>query len=277
MPSETKKERQRESSPPPLRRDEDIPRGAIVARKLGDFENVDNSLVFPRGAGPEIRNITDEGNGVFKFCLRHRGNPWSPLNPKGEKGAWYDGDRDLQWNEGKRDGKYHDKSRAEVSVLHGNGTKKNPSLAVGDEWEIATTVRLAPDFMPARGYCNIMQPVFDQSFLTLTGVQGDSVIAELTLFTDGIGSPTKIARTFKIPRGEWTSIRIRVKFASKGFYKCSVNGDEFRGIELNTTNGRQPFGPKWGLYGTATTGVNNKPLNDSIVWHKDVYIHKRSG
>jgi hypothetical protein len=252
------------------------PAGAIVATKVSDFENVDNSLVFPRGAGPEIQNITDDGPSTFKFVLRHRGNPWSTLNPKGERGAWYDGDRDLQWNEGKRDGKYHDKSRAEVSCLHGHGSKKKPSLEIGDKWEIGTTVRLDPDFVPSRGYCNLMQPVFDQSFLNLTGIKGDMVTAQLMVFTDGIGSPIKVARAFEIRRGEWTSIRVRVKFHKNGFYRCSVNGDPFSGVDMDTTNGRQPFGPKWGLYMTATTDVTGKPVRDSIVWHRNVYLDKLS-
>ena len=244
------------------------PAGAIVAENLKDFGSVDDSLVFPRGAGPEIKNITQIAPRTFNFVLRHRGNPWSPLNPKGVKGAWYDGDRDLKWNEGKKDGKYHDKSRAEVTGL------RTPKFEVGHTWDIATTVRLDPAFSPSRGYCNLVQPVFDQSFLTLKKIKGDAVTAELTVFTNGIGSPVKVARSFVITRGQWTPIVVRVKFAKDGFYQCSVNGDAFQGVNMNTTNGRQPFGPKFGLYMTATSDVNRQPLGDSIVQHTNIYCRR---
>jgi len=247
------------------------PPGAIIAESLKDFgkngRSVDNSLVFPRGAAPEITNITQIAPRHFRFELRHRGNPWTPLNPRGTKGAWYDGDRDLQWNEGKRDGKYHDKSRAEVSALEA-------TIKEGDTWEIATTVKLDKNFVPSRSYCNIMQPVFDGSFLSLTGIKGNVVTGSLFVFPDGIGSDIKTARDISIPREEWTSIRIRIKFAKNGFYQMSINGDPFKGINLDTTKARTPWGPKWGEYMTATTDVTGKPMVDSIVEHKNIYMVK---
>ena len=247
------------------------PYGSIVAESLKDFgkngRGVDNSLVFPRGAAPEIVNITQLAPRHFKFVLRHRGNPWTPLNPRGTKGAWYDGDRDLQWNEGKRDGKYHDKSRAEVSGL-------TVVTKLGDTWDIATTVKLDKNFVPSEVYCNIMQPVFDGSFLSLTGIKGNVVTGSLFVFPDGIGSGIKTARDIAIPRGEWVSIVVRVKFAKDGFYQMSVNGDAFKGIKLDTTKARIPWGSKWGLYCTATTDVTGKPMVDSIVEHKNIYMRK---
>ena len=247
------------------------PPGSIVAESLKDFgkngRSVDNSLVFPRGAGPEITNITQVAPRHFKFVLRHRGNPWSPLNPRGTKGAWYDGDRDLEWNEGKRDGKYHDKSRAEVSGLPAK-------ISIGDTWDIATTVKLDKDFVPSRSYCNIMQPIFDGSFLSLTGIKGDVVTGSLFVFPDGIGSGIKTARDIAIPRDQWVSIVVRIKFAKDGFYQMSINGDAFKGIKLDTTKARQPFGGKWGLYCTATTAVTGKPMTDTTVEHKNIYMRK---
>ena len=247
------------------------PSGSIVAESLKDFgkngRGVDNSLVFPRGAAPEIVNITQLAPRHFKFVLRHRGNPWTPLNPRGTKGAWYDGDRDLQWNEGKRDGKYHDKSRAEVSGL-------TVVTKLGDTWDIATTVKLDKNFVPSEVYCNIMQPVFDGSFLSLTGIKGNVVTGSLFVFPDGIGSGIKTARDIAIPRGEWVSIVVRVKFAKDGFYQMSVNGDAFKGIKLDTPKARIPWGSKWGLYCTATTDVTGKPMVDSIVEHKNIYMRK---
>ena len=246
------------------------PPGSIVAETLKDFskgKGVDDSLVFPRGAAPEIVNITQVAPRHFKFVLRHRGNPWSPFNLRGTKGAWYDGDRNLEWNEGKRDGKYHDKSRAEVNGLPAK-------ISNGDTWDIATTVKLDKNFVPSRSYCNIMQPVFDGSFLSLTGIKGNNVTGSLFVFPDGIGSGIKTARDISIPREQWVSIVVRVKFAKDGFYQMSINGDAFKGINLDTTKARFPYSNKWGLYCTATTDVTGKPMNDSIVEHKNIYMRK---
>ena len=246
------------------------PSGSIVAETLKDFnkgKNVDDSLVFPRGAAPEITNITQVAPRHFKFVLRHRGNPWSPLNPRGTKGAWYDGDRDLSWNEGKRDGKYHDKSRAEVSGLPAK-------ISNGETWEIGTTVKLDKNFVPSQSYCNLMQPIFDGSFLSLTNVKGNNVTGSLFVFPNGIGSGIKTARDITIPREQWVSIVIRIKFAKDGYYKMSINGDAFKGINLDTTKARFPYSNKWGLYCTATTDVTGKPMNDSIVEHKNIYMRK---
>jgi hypothetical protein len=246
------------------------PPGSIVAETLTDFnkgKNVDDSLVFPRGAAPEITNITQIAPRHFKFVLRHRGNPWSPYNPRGTKGAWYDGDRDLEWNEGKRDGKYHDKSRAEVSGLPAK-------ISNGETWEIATTVKLDKNFVPSQSYCNLMQPVFDGSFLSLTGIKGNVVTGSLFVFPNGIGSGIKTARDIAIPREQWVSIRIRIKFAKDGFYQLSVNGDAFKGINLDTTKARFPYSTKFGLYCTATKDVTGKPMVDSTVEHKNIYMKK---
>lgn len=244
-----------------------------VARTLSDFKSVDNSLVFPRGAAPEVDNITEVAPGTFNFLLRHRGNPWSPLNPEGTRGAWYDGDRDLDWNEGRRDGRYHDKSRAEVTDLHGVG-RKIDALRLGTTWDIVTTVRLDPAFVPSVGYCNIMQPVFDQSFLTLTGLVGNEVTANLNVFTDGIGSRIRTVRAFPIRRGRWTQVTVRVRFGRDGSYQCSVDGDPFVGIKLDTTRGRTPFNAKWGLYCTATTDVLGRPMGDSVVQHRSIALRQ---
>lgn len=252
-----------------------VPPGALVAETLADFGRggVDNSLVFPRGAAPEIDNITQVAPRHFRFELRMRGNPWSPFNTKGTKGAWYDGDRDLEWNEGKRDKKYHDKSRAEVNGL----TKKfKVEMKNNETWDIATTVKLDANFVPSKSYCNIMQPVFDQSFLSLTGVNGDDVTANLFVFTNGIGSKIQTARTFTIKRGVWTSIIVRVKFGTSGKYEVSVNGDPFKGISLDTGKlfAERGVGNKWGLYATSTTSVQGKPMKDLIVEHKNIYVRK---
>lgn len=250
------------------------PKGALVAETLADF-GVDKSLVFPRGAAPEIDNITQVAPRHFRFELRMRGNPWSPFNPRGTKGAWYDGDRDLEWNEGKRDGKYHDKSRAEVHNLFRN-TPKEPIMKMGDTWDIATTVKLDRAFVPSRSYCNLMQPLLDQSFLTLTDIKGDDVTAQLMVFVDGIGSAIKVARTFTIKREQWTSIVVRVTLARNGRYELSLNGDAFKGIEIDTSKifAKRKPGAKFGIYGTSTSNVHGKPMKDLIVEHRDMYLRK---
>jgi hypothetical protein len=243
------------------------PAGSFVAESLSDFK-ADNSLVFPRGASKEIQNITQVAPRHFRFELRLRGNPWSKQNPRGIVGAWYDGDRTLEWNEGKRDGKYHDKTRAEVHHF----LDDKYTMKVGETWDIATTVKLGKGFVPSSVYCNIMQPVFDQSFLTLTDLKGNNVTAQLMVFVDGIGSAIKVAREFVIPREQWTSIVVRVKFGTQGKYEVSVNGDAFRGIRLDTS--KRAGGNKWGLYGTATTSVLGRPMTDMVVEHKDIYVRQ---
>ena len=248
-----------------------------MAETLADFGKggVDNSLVFPRGAAKEIDNITQLGPRHFRFELRMRGDPWSPFNPKGTKGAWYDGDRDLEWNEGKRDGRYHDKSRAEVHDLF-RKTPREPIMKLGDTWDIATTVKLDKAFVPSRMYTNISQPCLDQSFVSLTGIKGDDVTGALFVFVDGIGSAIKTARTLTIKREQWTSIVVRVKFAVKGRYELSVNGDPFQGIDIDTSKifAKRSPGPKYGLYACATTNVLGKPMKDLICEHKNIYVRK---
>jgi hypothetical protein len=253
------------------------PKGAIVAERLKDFADHDNSLVFPQGTpnAPEIENITELGPRTFNCLLRHRGNPWTKLNPRGTKGAWYDGDRDLEWNDGTRDGRYHDKSRAEMSGLGQYGKRKGPKYNDGETWDIGTTVRLDPTFVPSAGYCMIMQPVFDGSYVILNGIKGDVVTGNLTVFTDGIGSAQKWVRDFSVKRGEWVSLVVRVKFSKKGEYGLSVNGDEFKMLRnIDTTKARDPYSSKWGLYMTATRDVTGQPLKDSIVQHTNVFIRK---
>jgi hypothetical protein len=248
------------------------PAGAIVAQTLQDFKSgkgVDTPLVFPRGAAPEIDNISLIAPNTFQFVLRHRGNPWSPLNPSGTKGAWYDGDGNLEWNEGKRDGTYHDKSRAEVSGL--------PAIITnGETWEIGTTVKLDKNFVPSQSYTDIMQPIFDGSFLSLTGLKGDVVTGSLFVFPNGIGNGILTARDISIPREQWVSIRVRVKCATDGYYQMSVNGDAFQGISLDTTKARFPYSTKFGVYCTATTSVLGKPMQDLICFHTNMYMKKIS-
>lgn len=223
------------------------PAGAIVAESLRDFRTVDDSRVYPKGAGPEIENITQLGPRVFNFVLRQRG-------------SWRDGDRDTGNPK---------KTRAEVSGLYPKGMK------VGETWIIATTVRLDPTFVPAKGYFNIMQ-VFQQAYLTLGKVKGDAVDAELMVFANGIGSSTTSVRSWTITRGQWQSIRIRIKFAKSGRYEVSINNDPFQGINIDTTKGCSPCGTKWGLYGPTGTAVDGKPMRDLQAQHARVYLLKES-
>lgn len=248
-----------------------LPPGAKAVRSLGDFKNVDDSLVFPRGAAPEIKNITQDPDGSFRFVLRHRGNPWSKVNPGGTRGAWYDGDRNLEWNEGKRDGKYHDKSRAEVSGALGLSQK------YGETWEYATTFKVDNEFAPSKGYCNVMQPIVHVCWLGLTGLKGDIVSASLDYSKAVRGfSPSATARSFTFRRGEWVSVVVRIKIHdSQGSLELSINGDPFqgvRGVKMSNEDAKGEFGCKWGIYGSATTDVNKQPLGDWTVWHRNVWL-----
>jgi hypothetical protein len=231
------------------------PTGAWVAKTLDDFAGVDDSEVYPRGAGTEIKNITDEGNGLFKFVLRHRG-------------SWYDGDRDLKWNY-----KGHDKSRAECAWM-----PKNKSQVEGETWEYGTTVQVDKDFSPSRGYCNLMQ-LFPMAWVQLTKISGDVITGGLvhTKAWDAF-HPNATVRQFTFRRGEWISLAVRLKIhATNGECMLSVNGDEYqgaRGVRMITVD--KEYGGKWGIYGSATKDVNGKPLGDWTVWHKNIWSRKIS-
>ncbi len=248
---------------PPVPESAKPPPGARVVETMNDFEWGD-SLVFPRGKAPEMPNITQIGPRTFNFWLRHRGDP------KKDPEAWMDGDRDLSWNEGKRSSGYKDKSRAEIVGIGKYG--------MGETWLIGTTVRLNPDFVPSRGYCDIMQPIGLQSWLTLGKIKGDVVTGTLA-----VGSPAKKSRPavnvreFTMKRGEWTTLVVRIRISKNGEYALSVNGDPFKSIKLDTTvsdKGGPPFTGTWGLYGSGTLDVNRKPLRDRIVQHTNMWVKK---
>ena len=230
------------------------PGGAIVARSLNDFKGVDDSKVFPPNKGhEEIVNITDKGQGIFEFYLRHRG-------------SWYDGDRDLKWNS-----QGYDKSRAEVSQL-GSNTQK-----VGETWEYGTTFKVDKDFSPATGFCNLIQ-LFPISWLQLIKIGGDTITGSLkyTKTMNGF-HPHASARDFTFKRNEWVSVVIRLKVhATDGECAISVNGDEFKGVRGRILKSDKAYGAKWGLYMSATKDVNGKPLGDSKVWHSNVWVRKVS-
>lgn len=252
-----------------------FPPGARVAQTLDDFKKVDDSKVFPPGAADEIKNITMPAPGLFNFHLRRRGNPKTKLNPKGTEGAWYDGDRDLEFNLGLRDGKYHDKSRAEVAGLF------NEVQRMGETWEYGTTFRVAPDFVPSAGYCDIMQPPVYVAWLGLTGIRGDTVTGALYYSTAKKGFwPSEIARSFSFKRGEWVTVVVRVKIDSEdggardGEMTMSVNGDKFTGatgVKMSNDSAKNKYKCKWGLYGSATKDVLGQPLKDGTVQHANVW------
>jgi hypothetical protein len=124
----------------------------------------------------------------------------------------------------------------------------------------------------------IMQPVFDGSYVVLNGIKGDVVSGNLTMFTNGINSAQKWVRDFTVKRGEWVALCVRVKFGKKGEYGLSVNGDDFKMLRnVDTTNAKEPWRSKVGLYMTATKDVTGKPMGDSIIQHTNVFIRKVSG
>lgn len=234
------------------------PAGAAVAETMADI-NFAETKVFPAGAGPEIDNIQLVKPRWFKFILRHRG-------------AWYDGDRDGKNN---REGK--PKSRAEIYGMCSRKLGTLTPFKIGETWLIGSTVRLAPDFVPGAGYCNLMQPANHQSFLNMTKLDGNTVTVELCVFSDGIGSKINVARRVQIKRGEWTTLVVKAKFAKDGYYGLSVNGDEFQGITIDTTKSgdrKPPFGGNFGLYGNAARGADGKPLRDQVVDHYNMFYKK---
>lgn len=232
-----------------------IPDDAVRSKSLDDFGYQTDSLVYPKGKGDEIKNITDAGNGIIKFELRNRG-------------SWYDGDRDLRNNS-----KGLDKARAEISGLINYKQKE------GQTWEYGTTVRTAEDFRPASGYCNLMQ-TFPITFTSLVKLQGEVITGRLYYVTANIGHhPHAVAREFTFKRGEWITLAIRLKIhATDGECMLSVNGDAFKGVKgvKMIKMDADEYSPTWGLYSSATKDVNGKPLGDNIVYHKNVWLRKVS-
>jgi hypothetical protein len=228
-----------------------VPPDAIVVRTLADFSKVDKSQVYPRGAAKSIDLITQTAPGTFRFLLRHRGK-------------WYDGDRTLEWNY-----KGHDKSRAEAAPA-------GPKVKTGETWDFSTTVRLAPDFVPSEGYCNIAQPVFSVGFFTLTEQVGDTTTGEYFFNPDPkkIGQGAKLARSVTFKRGQWTTFVWRIHFDKKGSIKMSMNGDAFVGLSgVDTSRATLPV-YKMGLYGTGVKDIHGKKLGDQVVEHKNVYMRR---
>ncbi|AGE59351.1 hypothetical protein ATCVOR07043_223R [Acanthocystis turfacea Chlorella virus OR0704.3] len=220
------------------------PAGAVVGTSLSKFKWA-ASKVIPKGAAPNIDVITQVAPGVTMHGLRFRGK-------------WNDGDRD------KTGGAYDKKARSEMVSLGGDDP-----MRPGGTYLIGTSVYIAPGFKPSPGYCNIMQPVLFQSYLTLSGSK-DNLTATLMAFTKGLGSPAKTIRAVKIPTGKWVQLVVKVKFAKDGYYGLSVNGDAFVGQNMDTTIAKDgsgtgaasKFGTKWGLY------MNNQGMtDDAVVFH----------
>lgn len=230
------------------------PAGALVGKQLSDFKWVD-SKVIPRGAAPEIENITQVAPGVFRHWLRVG------------KG-WHDGDRDLTT------GRYALKGRAEMNSLGGSTPMKK-----GETWLIGSTVKFDDNFVPGSGFCDIAQPVLFQSYFTW-GLKGDTMVGQMMVFERGLGSPSKLVREVKVKRGQWFTWTLKVKLGPDGYYGLSVDGDAFQGFPINTEIGHvsratvgkvSEFGGTWGLY-----GMMNGPPRDMIVYHANPFLKKVS-
>ena len=217
---------------------------------------VDDSEVWPKGKGSEIVNITDQGNGLFQFLLRHRGD-------------WYDGDRD-----GKNNAEGKTKSRAELAGLKGAGVER--AQAYGETWEYGTSVCFAKDFVPSRGWCDIFQ-IFPVAWINLTGLDGDEIIGGLYYTaSDDDFSQAGPVRTFRIKRGEWLTFSVRAKVhETDGELLLSINGDAYQGkrnFRLYSSK-RPDFDGKWGLY-TSTESVERRPMKDALMWHRNIWMRQ---
>ena len=228
------------------------PAGAIVGKSLSQFKWVDSQVV-PRGAAPEIPNIQQVAPGVFKCILR---------NGRG----WHDGDRNLTT------GRYAVKGRAELCCLGGN----TPYRA-GETWLIGSTIMFDKNFVPSSGYCNSHQPVLHQSYISWD-LKGDTMVGTLNVFERGLGSSSRAVRTVQVKRGQWVTLVLKVTFGTNGYYGLSVNGDDFKGFNCDTSIGHihgsqvgkvSSFGGTWGLY-----MIMNGAPRDCVVYHAMPFIKK---
>ena len=236
---------------PPLPDGATPPEGAIVGRSLSQFKWVDAKVV-PAGAAPETPNIVQVAPGIFKCFIRiGRG--------------WHDGNL-------RADRQSH-KGRAEMTSMGGDKPFK-----LGQTWEIGATTLFPPEFSITKSFCQISQMVAHQSYFNMNKTTATTVSGGVFVFEKGLGSESKLVRSVSVKKNEWFTWVVRIKFGKKGSYEVSINGDEFRGMECDTSIGHihmdqvgpvKEFGYTFGLYFVA-----DGPPREVAVYHALPFIRR---
>lgn len=237
---------------PPLPASANPPAGAIVGKSLSMFNWVDVKVVGKGGS--EVPNIVEVAPGVFKCFIRI-----------GQ--GWHDGNL--------KPGRQDYKGRAEMHSLGGDSPFK-----LGETWLIGATTLFPADYSIKDGFCQISQTPKHVGYFNMNKTTSSTVSGGAYVFTRGLGSPSKLVRPVSVPKGKWFSWCFKIKFAQNGYYAMSINGDAFRGVDLDLTIGHVRFntigkvlahGNTWGLYLIASGSPR-----EVAVYHANVFIKKVS-
>jgi hypothetical protein len=248
--------------PPPS---QGIPPGAMVMKSKHDFARIQEPVTYPKGAGPEIENISDIGNGIVRFRLRVEKNWRDGDGAAGEKGG----------------GKVADRQRAECRSLGGKGVYQKP----GELWEYGTTVRTSPNFRVygSKGGWRDVQQLKEYSsvdgkdtgmpLIKITIDRGSSAgkLAIKAYSPAGGGRGELVAGTFEFTPGDWIIVKWRVKTGSDGLFQVSFNNGPFQGktgVKMQG-NGASAWDLKVGLYRKLV--MPDMIGDDSYIDHKDTY------
>lgn len=241
-----------------------IPAGATVMKSKSSFKRIQEPVVYPKGAGSEIQNITDLGNGVVRFRLRVERSWWDGDGAAGAKGG----------------GKAQDRQRAECRLLGGDIYQKK-----GETWEYGTTFRTNPGFkVYGKGWNDVMQLKTYSGFggsdmgmplvkLTIDGSGSDLQLLAYSPAEGGRGKVTARSHSFK--PGEWVTAKFRVTTGSNGMLQMSINGDAFQGksgVAMNGPGGSSSYNMKCGLY--RKLHLPQMAGADDYIDHKNTYIVK---
>lgn len=224
---------------------------ATTAIHLSDFGGIEEPtvLVYPKGDGVHpgpyfvpndpFVNITDLGNGEFRFLLRFHPGVY----------PWWDGDRATH---------EVDRQRAEVKTL-------GPNQKTGETYVYSSRWRSSSGFAGSGGFCHITQlkPVdgvegSSGAPLVVTSIEAGSSSAVVdyasTSFSPANVFSPKIVRSFQWSPATFQTLAIKVKTSpdgqSTGLVQVSINGDTYKGVTQTEVSRPQTttYYPKWGLY-----------------------------
>ena len=149
---------------------------------------------------------------------------------------------------------------------------------MGETWLIGGTTFFPSDYTHPNGYHQILQTFLHATYLTVDrgGGSGDIKVSMMA-FTKGLGSASKVVRTVSFKRGGWTTWVIRNVVTKNGRCEMSVNGDAFKGIDVDFSIGHihkgtvgkvAAHGGTFGSYLTDKGGTKDIFLAHGSLWIK---------